>query len=94
MLSEESMIDILVFGIEVIEDDVGVAWVTGCEDDHFEVFAEVFKDLLGVRADVDACLDDLASGESYRKFYIVRWSERIVAMNQGFVEIEDHWLFT
>ena len=42
MLAEEAMVDPLVFGVQVVDYNVGVACVAGCENDDLEIFAEVF----------------------------------------------------
>ena len=65
MVSEQPMMDVLVIGIKIVQHHVSVAGVTGSEYDDLEMFAEVFEDLLSVRADVYAGLDHLACGEGY-----------------------------
>jgi len=44
-------------------------------------------------SDIDACFDDLASRESNWKFDIVRGSESVVAVDEGFVQIENQTFF-
>lgn len=39
MLAEQPVVNVAVLGVEVVEDNVGIATVTGSEDDDFEVFA-------------------------------------------------------
>ena len=63
MLAEEAMVDPLVFGVQVVDYNVGVACVAGGENDDLEIFTEVFEDLLGVGTDVDACFNKLAGGK-------------------------------
>lgn len=64
MLPEKAMLDVLAVGIQVIQDNIGIAGVAGCEYDDFEVFAQIFEDILCMGTDVDSCLDDFSSGES------------------------------
>ena len=64
MISEEAVMNVLVIGIQVVKDYVGVARVTGCENDDFEVFTEVFEDVLCMRSDVDTSFNDLTSWKS------------------------------
>lgn len=93
MLAEQPMLDVLVVGVQIIQDHIGVARVTSSEDDDLEVFAEVFEDVLGMGPDVDACFYDFASGESDGEFDVVGGREGVVAVNEGFVEVEHHCLF-
>lgn len=39
MFSEESMVDELTIGIQIVHDNIGVAGMAGSEDDHLEVLA-------------------------------------------------------
>lgn len=64
MLAEESMVDVFVFRVQVVEYNVGVTTVTCCKNDYFEVFAQILENLLGVGTDVYSSLYHLASGES------------------------------
>lgn len=93
MLSVQAVLDVLVFGVEVVQDDVGVAGVAGCEDDYLEVTGEVLEELEGVGADVDAGLDDLAGGEGYGQFDVVGDAGVLVAVDQGLVQVEYDCLF-
>jgi hypothetical protein len=63
--------------------------VAGCEHDYFEIFTQVLKDLPGVRPDVDAGLDDLASREGDGQLDVEGRRESVVAVNQRFVQVED-----
>lgn len=86
------MLDVLSLWIEVVKHNVRVATVRGCKNDHFEILAEVFDYFLGVRADVDACFDDLASRESNGQLNIKRRYQCVVAVDEGLIEIEDDCL--
>ena len=55
--------DVLVGGVEVVQNHIGVAGMGSSEDDDLEMFGEVFDDLLGVGSDVDASFYDLACGK-------------------------------
>ena len=92
MLPEQPMVDVKVIGVEVVQNHIRIARVTGCEDDDLEVFAQILEDFLSIGSDVDACLDDLSSWEGDRQFNIVGWSQGIVAVNQSLIQIEDHTL--
>ena len=63
MVAEESVMDVFVGGVKVVQHHVGVAGMGSSEDDDLEMFGEVFDDLLGVGSDVDASFYDLAGGE-------------------------------
>lgn len=49
--------NVFALGIEVVDDDVGVALVGGSEDDDFEVLVEVLKEVVHVGSDVDGGLE-------------------------------------
>lgn len=90
MVAEESVMDVFVGGIEVIQHYIGVAGMGGGKDDDLEMFGEVFDNLLGMGADVDAGFDDLAGGEGYGQFYVVGRGEGIVAVDQSLVKIKNN----
>ena len=81
MVSEQPMLDVLVIWVEVVQNHICVAWVTGCEDDHLEMFAEIFYYLLGVGSDVNTRLYYLASWEGYGQFYVKWRSQGIVTVD-------------
>ena len=85
MFSEETMVDVLVLRVQVVENNVGIAGVTGSEDDYLEVSAQVAKDFLDVRTDVDACLDDFPCREGNRQLDIVWRCEGVVAVDEGLI---------
>lgn len=86
------MLDVFVLRVEVIQNHIRVATVTGSEDDDLEVFAEILKDFLGVGTDVDSSLDDFSSWESDGQFDIERRSKSVIAVNEGLIQIKDHSL--
>ncbi len=93
MLSEESMVDVLAIGVEMVKDDAGVAGVAGCEDDYLELFGEILQDFFAVGSDVDAGFDYLAGGEFDWKFDVVVDVQVFVAMNKSLVKVKDQCLF-
>lgn len=84
---------VLILRIQVVQDDISVAGVTGGKDDDFEVFAQILEDLLGVGSDVDSCLYDFSGGEGDRQFDIVGWSQSIIAVDQCLIQIENYRFF-
>ena len=86
------MLDVFVFGVEVVQNYVGVAAVTGSENDNLEVFAQILQDFLGVWTNVDSSLDDFSRWESDGQFDIERRSKSVIAMDEGFIQIKDHSL--
>lgn len=93
MLTEESMVYPLSIGIEIVHDDIGVAGMTGSEDNDLEVFAEVFEDFFGVGADVDASLDDFSGWELDGQFDAVRRIGSVVAVDKRLIEVKNNCLF-
>jgi hypothetical protein len=66
--------------------------VAGCKQNYLEVFAQVFEDFDGVRADVDAGFNDLSCREFYGEFDVIGRVEGVVAVDEGLVEVEDDCL--
>lgn len=66
--------------------------MTGCENDDFKVFTEIFEDFLGVWPDIDASLNDLPRGEGNGQLNIIRWSQGIITVDESLIEIEDDGL--
>lgn len=94
VLAEESVLDVLVVGIEVVEDHVGIAGVAGSEDNHLKVFAQVFENILSVGTDVDTCLYNFSSWEGNRQLDIVGRGQGVVAVDESLVQIKNHSFFT
>jgi hypothetical protein len=83
----------LPFRIQVIQHDVGVALVTGCEHDDLALLRELPQEIDGIWADIDSSIDLLSSGKFDFEGYIVRLTQILVAVDEGFVQIEDDGVF-
>lgn len=62
-LSKKSVRHILFFRVQVVDDHIGVALVTGCEYNNLKVFAKLFETFDCIWPDVDSCLDFSIVGE-------------------------------
>ena len=71
MVAEESVMDVFIGGVKVVQHHIGVAGMGSSEDDDLEMFGEVFDDLLGVGSDVDRSQHGMASRKSDRDFYFM-----------------------
>jgi hypothetical protein len=60
---EESVRDVLVLRIEVVEDDIGVAAMASSEDDNLKILGKLAEEVGCMRTDVDTSVDDLSSEE-------------------------------
>ena len=78
---KEPVVDVLAVGVEIVEDYIGVARVTGSEYDDFVVFAEVAEYFWSMGTDVDACFDDLAGWEGNGQLHVIGGCEGIVAVD-------------
>lgn len=63
MLAEKTVLDPLALGVEMVDDYISVAGVTGCKDNHFEMLTEITKNLAGIRPNIHPSFDYLASWE-------------------------------
>lgn len=54
------MLDELLFGIDVVEDNISVSLVAGRKHDNFEVLINELETLAGKRPDVEASPEDFA----------------------------------
>lgn len=90
MFSEEAMVDEAILRVKVVKYHVGIAGMACSENDNLEVFAQVLQDFLGMRSNVDACLNHLACGKGDGKFDVKGRCQCIVAVNQRLIEVKDH----
>ena len=81
MLSEQSMRNILVLRIQVVENNIGITGVTGREYNNLKVLGQILENVDSIRSDIDACLDDLTCGELDGQFHIVRDVHILVAVD-------------
>lgn len=88
VLPEQSVMNVFVLGVQVVQYHVGVARVTRCKHDHFKIFRKIPQKLCGVGSDVDARLDDLSGWELDWQFYIIRDACVLVAVDQGLVKVK------
>jgi hypothetical protein len=63
VLSKETVMDVLILGIQIIEYNIGVAAVTSCKYNNFKVFAQILENFMSMGSNVDSCLDDFSSWE-------------------------------
>ena len=92
MLAAESVMNPLLIRVYVVNNHVGIAGMTGSEDDYLEMTAEVFEYLSCVGSDIDAGFYEFSSGKLYGQFNIVRLISAVVTMNQGLIQIKDNRL--
>ena len=87
MISKQSVADQFLLRVEVIEDNVGVAFVAGREDNDFTDSGELLQELNCEGSDVHSGVDFLAGGEANAQRDIVRNVKGFITMNQSFVQI-------
>lgn len=93
MLSVESVLDVLVVGVNVIQDGICVYLMTGGKDDDLEVLVCLFETLHDIWSDVDARIDGLFVGEVDLEDDIRVLSFNVInAVNQSLVHVEDDQL--
>ena len=87
MLSEQPMTHILVIRVQIVNDHIRIARVTGCENNDLEIFCQILQEFARIRADIDPSFDNLSRGEDNGQFHI-RWDVRaLVAVDQRLVQI-------
>lgn len=72
MLSKQTMMNILVVRIKVIQYYIGIAAMTGCKDNNLEILAQILENFKGIGAYIDSCFYNLACWKGYRQFDIIR----------------------
>ena len=94
-VSVESVLDVLLLGVDVVEDHVRVPLVGGGEADDLEVIVAELESLLGVGADVEAGLEDFSVGELDVEVDVGLSIGVLLAdaVGEGLVEVEDDGLF-
>ena len=90
MLSVYPVLDILVFRVDVVDNDICVPLMTGSKHNHFEVLVNQFQHLPRVWPDVESRLQDFSRHERDIKIHI-RFPQRILlphTMCQCFIQVE------
>lgn len=87
--SEKTMRNPLPLGVQIIDDDIGIAFVTGCEDNYFKILAQFSKAFDCVRSNIYASLDASLVWELYLDSHIMGHLQRLVTVDQGLVQVED-----
>jgi hypothetical protein len=82
-------------GVDVVNDDIGIALVTGSEDDQLKLARQLLKTLLRVGPHVDSRLHHGSVGEANGQQDVAGHVGVLVAMDQGFIQVEDQrWLLS
>lgn len=71
--------------INVVDDDVSVAFMTGSEDNQLIVFTELLEALSSVWTDVDASFDDGTVGKFDWQENVAGHVRVLIAVNQSLV---------
>lgn len=72
MLSKQSMTNPLMIRIKMVYHYIGIARVTSCEADDFEMFAEIAKNVFRVGSDIDPSIYNFPCWKFNGQFYIKR----------------------
>lgn len=81
MLTVEPMLDVLSFGVQIINDHVGIAVVTGREDHEFEFFMKCLQYLNCPWSDVYARSDYIPVWECDWEHYLMLSTQTLIAMD-------------
>ena len=90
MVTEQSVVDVLIGRVQVVQHHVCVTRMTSRKDYHLEVLRKVFDYLLSIGSNVYASFNDLPSRKSNRQLHVVRRRQSIVAVNQSLIQVEHH----
>ena len=85
MGTEQSVTDQLTVGVQVVENDVSVAFVTGSKHDYLAEFGEFLQKLSSVGSYIDACINFFACRELDFKCDIMGKTEVIVTVDECLV---------
>lgn len=62
--------------------------MTSSEYDDFEVLTQILQNFLSVRTNVYPSLDHFSRWEGDRQLDVERWSQGVIAVDEGFIEVE------
>ena len=93
IFSEQSVLNVFVFRIQIVQNNISVATVRGCENNDFIVLGELLQTLNSIRSNIDTSFNDFTMREFDGQNYITRHAGILIAMNQSFIKIEDNSLF-
>lgn len=92
VLSVQSVLDQFVLWVQVVEDHIGVAGVTGCEDNDFEIGSQSLEHFNSMWANIDPSLNDLPCREGDGQRDIMWRRSCFVAMDKCLIQVEHHRL--
>ena len=90
MLSKQSMRDVFIFRIKVVNDDIGIARMTSSENNNLKIFWQMFKNFFGIWADIDSSFNNFSSWEFNWQFNVIRHVNVFITVNQGFIQVENN----
>ena len=76
----------------MVKDGVGIALVAGREDENVKMFAEVFKNLLGVWPHLHIPAHNLSLHRLEGHLQLISPYHRFIGVDECFVHIEDNGL--
>ena len=85
VLAEQSMMDELLIWVQMIQHNICIAGVAGCEHNHFKILSEILHNVNGMRSDVNPSFDDVACWEDNGELDIVRGLQILIAVNQSLI---------
>lgn len=77
------------FWIKIIQNRVSVALISGCEDDHIEVFAHIFDDFFGMGTDIYVSTDNLSLKRLEGYFDFVPFHHDLACVDQCLIHVKD-----
>ena len=75
------MTHIFSFRIQVIKNNIRIAFMTSCENYDLANLRKLFEKFFGMRSDIDSCINDFPSRKSYFKRNIMRKTKIFITMN-------------
>lgn len=89
MPSEQTMTDVLSFRIQIIKNDIGVAFVACRKHDDLAHFRQFFQKLFGKGSNIDPGVNLFPGRKLDLQSDIMGKGQILVAMDEGLIEIEN-----
>ena len=92
VLSEKSVLNVFIFRVKIVKDNISIAAVRSSENDDFKVLWEFLQAFNGIGSHINTSFNNFTMRELDGQDNITGYTGVFVAMDQGFIKIENNGL--
>ena len=92
-LPKYAMVDVLMLGVQVVQNGIGIARLAGGKHHDLEIGRQVLQQLHSPRSDIDASINNLPISQHHRQADMALGLVIFVEVDQSFVQIKNYCFF-